>query len=474
MKPLSRHIVRFAVLPVGGLLTWSALVSTAPPPAIDVEWAPVLEDALARAAADSTVVMLALGEVGEGRTERHLASLYGAKSAAAQLGATINVPAWSFDPEEKRDVPRFDGVSAEHHTGNFQAITGRWLSPNDLGAVPVPHHLWLSPKGELLLSCPWELDALELAWCSDEALRRAGVAERPPLPRGAHPPRRLLIGQAHGLVAGDDRGCGFEPLELKDAVSELNKRFLGMSDRDQVTRILFTDEDDAADFIEKQLGLWDMGGRATGAVVELTIGLIGTISTDRFLGLLEAYASDNGAPRRSQVAVALEQFGTADGLKTSKKQFKKEKDPAVRADWARALGASARGDKATAKLLIRAAEKDDSERVRRSAIVALGHVLPEATALEFLHAQVEGGGGAEREAAVLALALGRSVESRAHVADLGEGDIEATTQGAVAAALRVLDGGNLYELEAEIERVTESSIPRPRIFFRATARDRNR
>ncbi len=433
-----------------------------------IEWTADLEQALARAASEKRVVMVALGEAGEGRTARHLKSLYPSKAIAAHVGQTINVPAWSFDPDEKRALPRLAGITERDHMRNLGLTRERWVTPNELGIIALPQHIWLSPGGDVLLSCPWEIDAQEFAWCCDEALRRAGIEERPEAAKGAHPPRRLLLGETYRVLDDDKLGRGLKPEELEESLGELKKRFLSMGDREVLTRILFTDDDDAADFMMKQLGLWDMGGAGTGGIVDGTIALTGLISPALFLEILEDAASSNSESRRAQVAVAYEQFGSPEGLATVKKALKKEKVASVRAEWARALGACGRGEKSVAKALIRAARKDKSARVRRSAIIGLGHVLPEASAQAFLEETVTAGGGLEREAAIVALALGRAVSARGVVAAVSEEDIEASTAGAVDAALAVLDGGNLHLIEAEVRRISESEIDRGRIFFRAT------
>ena len=61
--------------------------------------------------------------------------------------------------------------------------------------------------------------------------------------------------------------------------AELQKRFLSMRDQRAVFEIMFTDEEDAADFIEKQLGLWDLSGMAQG-IVDGVVGLMGLIDLD--------------------------------------------------------------------------------------------------------------------------------------------------------------------------------------------------
>ena len=168
-----------------------------------------------------------------------------------------------------------------------------------------------------------------------------------------------------------------------------------------------------------------------------------------------------------QAAVALEQLGEPAALKLVKRQLRKEKVANVRAEWLRALGACGRGDARVARQLLAVAEDDDDDaRVRRNAVLALGHVLPEPSAKQFLEHTATYALDELREVAVLALALGRSVESRAVIDATQDGEPQAQLLAVREAALHVLDGGNLVELEPHVGRVSGSDVPRPRLFFR--------
>ena len=248
--------------------------------------------------------------------------------------------------------------------------------------------------------------------------------------------------------------------------AEMQKRFLSMRDQRAVFEIMFTDEEDAADFMEKQLGLWDLSGAAQG-IVDGVISLMGLASTSTFLDSITAEATSERAVRRAQVAVALEQLGDPDGLSAAMKAWKKEKDPSVRPEWIRAIAACGPDDKGALKAVLKAAEKDKDELVRRSAILGLGHALPQERALEFLREQLSEAAPPDRDAAVLALALGRCVEARGEIAALAEGDLEPGSVEIVEAALSVLDGGNLYLIEDHVRRISESELGRGRLFFRS-------
>ena len=171
-----------------------------------VEWTADIDEGLERAADEGRVVLLALGVVGEGRSKGHLKEVYSDKKLSDYFDESVNIPVWSFWHDEEKSLPRLSKLKPGDHVNNLSVIKERWLKPNSEGVVPLPQHLWISPTGELLLSCPWEIDVEEFAWCFDEAMRRAGIEERPDAVKGAHPPRRLLLGDVHRLGEEDTMG----------------------------------------------------------------------------------------------------------------------------------------------------------------------------------------------------------------------------------------------------------------------------
>ncbi len=432
-----------------------------------IEWAPQIEAALEVASKERRVVMVAMGEAQEGRTDQHVREVYSDKAAAKAAASTINVPAWSFAEDESKMLPRMKGLEPRNHRNNLATVLERWVTPNASGVVALPHHLWIGPDGELLLSCPWEISAEELAWCTGEALRRAGVEERPELPAGASAPRRLLVGESFRVIDEDELGRGLKAEELDEKLGALNKRFIGMGDRGDVIQIMFTAEPAASDFLAKQIGLWDGGwGGGGGAIVDGTVELLGTISPAIFIDVLAETARSPSASRRARTAVALEQIGSREGLSIAKKGWKSEKDEATRAEWIRALAACGKADKGSIRTVIKAARKDSNPLVRRSALIGLGYSLPNEDAMEALEKALGGPLAEERDAAVLALALGRSIEDKSLVEKVLESDLEDGSRRTAEAVMGVLEGGPLYPLSGEFKQISESEIDRSRIFFR--------
>lgn len=433
-----------------------------------IDWTPLLSEALEQAAAEQRVIFVTLGFVGDERSDAIRKSAFGDKGLAEQTEATLNVPAWSYRLQDERRLPPFGAAKALDHHENLVACLGRWLKVNDQEAIALPQHLWLSPQGELLLSCPWEMSAQELSWCFDEAFRRAEVPDPPPLIKGAHPPRRLLLGEVFELPAGETYGRGLLDDELEETIARLNKGFYSTDGAADYAHILFTDSKEAMEFIHREIGAWELGGSRTSPIVVGTIGTIGNLGTPIYFDLLEKYWERPSDDLRAQVAVAYEQIGSSEGASIVKKGLKNEKSAEVRPEWARALGACGRGDKAVAKTLIKLVDKDKNSRVRVNAILALGHVLPEKSAYSFLTTQLRGQAGEEQRAAALALGLGRAIEARPLLEELRADDPGEIFAGTLDAVLRVLNGANLYELEPLFRELDGSDLERKRLFFRGT------
>jgi HEAT repeats len=433
-----------------------------------LEWTPLLVDALSQAESENRVVFISLGFVGENRSQRIRKTVFNHKAVVAQAKLSLNVPAWNFRPGDRSKLAKFGKAKALDHQQNLTECLNRWLVPNDQEQIAWPQHLWISPAGELLLSCPWELNAEEMSWCFDEAFRRAKIADPPQAAVGAHPPRRLLLGQeALQLPEGETLGRGLLQDELAEIIAQGKKNIAGLVNASDYIHLLFTDSEQAAKAIQQQLGLLQFGGSASSEFSVRALRGIGILATSSFLPLLVSFSENADPSIRSQVAVALEQLGDSEALSILKKRIKKEGDPAVLAEWVRALGACGRGDKTIARSLIKLVDKEKDARVRINAILALGHVLPESNAQKYLIDLAQNTSGKPQLAAVLALGLGRNLASHEVLSRLNKGDPGETLKLHLTAVLEVLDGANLSELETLFQAMDGSPFDRKRLFFRS-------
>ncbi len=447
-------------------LAAALLLAASAPAQNKLDWTPDVDQALEQAAAESGVLFVSIGFLGDLRSEAIRKEAFSDKAVIAQAQQTINVPAWTWAIGDEKKLPAFGEAEAVDHAANLAYATSNWITVNELGTFAVPQHVWLDAEGQVLLSVPWELSAAEMSWCFDEALRLAGKQERPAPAKEAHPPRRLLLGAVVSLLEDDEFGRGLTEDELEPTMARLKKGFVTARNREDIARIMFTPDEDGAKFLEQQIGLWDFGGPATAGIIDFMYGLIGILAPVEYLELLEAEIESQRASLRAIVAVGYEQIGHPDGLKAVKKGLRAEDEEEVRPEWVRALGACARGDKSVAKQLIKLAEKDDNARVQINAILALGHVLPQADARDWLADQASRASGERQRAAVLALALGRERSAIDTLMALQSKVKLADTVAAVDAALRVLEGANLFELEDAVRAIDGSDYARPRLYYR--------
>lgn len=451
-----------------------------------LSWTPRLKDGLKLAEEKQRVLFVSIGFVGEARSEFLRKTAFANNGIAKQAAETINVAAWTQQTSSKRKLPKFGDTEELDHHENLVEVMDEWLDPNDEDAVALPQQLWIASDGTLLLSCPWEMSSEELSWCFAEAARLAGVENQPPAIDGARPPRRLLYGKTARVPNRDPLGRGLLESELDEMIGRLRKRFLSWGDVGDVARVMFSDFDEAVEFIEQQMGSWQLGGSRATPLTNGTIGLIGTLSPERYLSLLKEFAGEPNETTRARVAVALEQMGSARGLNMAKAGWKKEKHADARPEWVRALGACGWNNKSVARTLMKIVQKDKDLRVRLNAVLALGHTLPDAGAREFLMEFADLSGGEEQLAAILALGLGRDrqaigfleklraerTEPEAEAdADADAGEDEAATADPLRvhldAVLKVLAGADLSELESLVGAIDGSDIKRDRLFFRA-------
>ena len=143
------------------------------------------------------------------------------------------------------------------------------------------------------------------------------------------------------------------------------------------------------------------------------------------------------------------------------KAWKKEKDPSIRLEWIRAIAACGADDKGALKAVLKAAEKDKDELVRRSAPRARARAAPVLAAASPSSSRRPRPRPRRRGPA---LALGRCVEARGEIAALAEraraGVDGARRGGALSRAGRRQP---LRSVEEHVRRVSEFKFLRPHL-----------
>ncbi|MDF1800089.1 MAG: HEAT repeat domain-containing protein [Planctomycetota bacterium] len=439
-----------------------ALGLAAPQPAPAFEWSYDLSIAMETAKAENRVVFAALDHAGEGRCEHFLKKLIKDKAVAALSAASLNVVGSTETHAKGRKCGRFDGMACSDHVRTEANLREVFLKANDEGTVAVPQYLWLNGAGEVLLSVPYELNREGLLWCMATAQALVDPEGAPAMPEDARPPRRLLMGRAHQLFDGDDRGRGLTPDELETILEGTKSNILGMVDVASILRVMATDEAEAVDFVRKQL-VFTLSNFARGRTPQ-TVHTLGVLGTDRYWEALEEFAEIEDDEARHEVAVALEQLGSPDALKLAKAGLKREKEPALERAWLRALAASGPADKGVRKTVIKMLDEKQLPAMQASAAFALGYLQRSEDVQEVWAGLLAGDAGDLRLAAACGAALARD-KTMIGAIEKARDAAEAADREVLERCLAVLAGGDLYPLEGDVAGLTGDDITRERVFF---------
>ena len=428
----------------------AALLATVP---AQIHWESSYPDTLARAEREGKVVFLAVNMDGERANDRLAEETYADPTLAALSASTLNLVA-SVSSHGDKTCKRFPGTTCDAHQDVEKAVRGNLLQADVGGYVVAPQHVFLSPQGEVLLSVPYQVSAAELEWCFVTALLEVDPDCGVKASRAARPPRRLILRGVHEPKAGADA----PPLSLdaaRELVGEIKKgQHRGGDFEGAIRRLMRVDEKEVVEFVEDllegkigakgaKIGSGDGAQRRRAELIHE----VGVHSPRRYWEAIAGFAKSNTDVVRAETAVALEQLGAPDSLKVVKSALSKEKDPATRALWLRALASVGAEDKSARKAVFKAARKEKDARARANAVIAVGSLAPGEDRDELLTELLEGGAGPHSAAAACAMAMTRDRAWIAALEGIPEGKGE-SFEKAREAALRVLREGSLAPLAA--------------------------
>lgn len=434
-------------------------------PAPSIVWENDWEAARSRAAEEGRPIFVALTHADEGRSERHLRDVYPDKGVVRAAEAWICVAACGSDHGKKK-CPAFKGLTCiEHQRIDAALIEQGVVATNEGGIRTSPQHLWLAPDGALLLSVPLELTADEARWCFAAAEFLIDRASSPDFPEDARPPRRLLLGERHRPVNGDERGRGLTRDETSEALKTM--RVATWSEEMLATWIAlsFTDDRRAVESIATGLG---SGALTWNGVERLNDALrgIGNYSPLDYASILVDHTKHGDASVRRNAAVGLEQMGTPEAVKALQHGLSREEDPAARVAFARALGACGFANKAARRALLKEVRRAEPGPFRNAVVIALGWSEPDDDVRALLTAGLASEDADERLAAACACALSRDRSWLSPVEKAREASEDPRETEVLSAVLDVLDlRATLRRLQPTVERLTEDRAERPRIFF---------
>lgn len=460
------------------------------PAAKEITWSPEYAPALEAAGDADKVVFVAVNMDGERANDRMAKDVYRDKRIVGLAEGTVNLLASAAEHKKSGSCSRFDGLTCEQHRFVDIDVRKNILKADASGAVVSPQHVFLSPKGDVILSVPYEMTAGELEWCFLEALSTLDPKVSLDSSRTARKPRRLIVG---GVIAnGGDVSKPVSREEALELIAELKKGNVGGDDSrtSMMARLITADEPEARDYVLSMLraggggggggrrGGGAAGGRGSDKRRGDLMRQIGLLSPPSYWELCAEFA-DGGTPSvMREAVVALEQLASKESLSTLTKALRRASDPMVKKNLLRAIGASARSDKGARKDLLRASVDKKDPLIRANALLAMGWLdaddevngrLGEAALPATLGAKAkiepDKVAPGERLAAVVAMGLSRQPEWKelldAIAQDEGE---EPELREAAKNAADVLGGAPYSQLRAALMKAGADEIPRDRLF----------
>ncbi len=435
-------------------------------PAASIQWTASLDEAQERARSEKRVLFVAVHLPGEAANERMAKDVYTDRAITALSRETVNVLAMAMDRYQENGT-RIDlgGLTEEDLRRLDIDLRARVLKPDADGYVVAPQHVFLAPDGKVLLSVPYELTRAELEWCFIEAIRAVNPDAKLHPSSDVHPPKRLI---RSGVIEGSDESIGATAATLEEVRALIRELAKGRApDRfEKMMRILTADEEEARDFITKQL----RGGGRRGD--ENKAGMIHNIqrrSPPSWWEVVVEFADHTSPKVREEVAACLEVLAAPDSLRTIKKVLSKEKDPRLTGMWLRAQASAGAGETKIAKITLREAGHAHDPQRRANAVLALGYLAPS----EEIRAQLRESLADPKEpqtvrmAAICAMALTRDESYREVLEPVAEGEDDLAQ--AATAALQTFTAGDLTSLGPFVKQACGDEVDRERIFGKSKA-----
>jgi hypothetical protein len=434
-----------------------------------IEWQASYELALIQAKAENKVVFVAVNMDGERANDRMVKDVYRDKVITKLAAETINLVASNNTHGSGRTCSRFGSISCVDHRQVDVHVRGNVLAPDADGFVIAPQHVFLAPDGTTILSVPYGVSEAELEWCFVTALR--SIDEEFPLKMSskARPPARLVM---DGVFEGAG-GESSQPLtreEVLELIKELKKgRAGGMQEK--IKQLATADEPEAREFLTSILragsgrgGRRGGGGRGGEDRRGELLRWIGAHSPPSYWEVAAEFLNAGEEELRVEAVVAMEQLGSPDSLREVSGRVGKEKDPQIKKNLYRALGAVAADDSRARSTLLKRARDGRDELLQANALLALGVLAPDEDIDELLRETVAEEKEDAQVSALLAIGLTRNAEWVEYLEALPKDPTSRRRAKAIEVSLGVLKGAPLSTMEATVMAAGSDRIPRERIF----------
>ncbi|MBC8403659.1 MAG: hypothetical protein H8E15_00410 [Planctomycetes bacterium] len=442
---------------LGSLASWA----NSPTSAGQIVWQKDLKVAQDLATAENKVVFIALNMDGERANDRMAKDVYSDKQVIALTEKTLNVVGSRFE-HGSGECKRFGGVTCADHQSVDIAIRLRVLElPADANVV-APQHIFVGPDGKILLSVAYEITAKQLMWCLVTAINKANPEAKLSMPAGAKAPRRVML---DGVAATEGSDISIPPLsrvELANAMIFIRSGAKGAARVDVIRSMLGTDDPDAIEFLEKELGDFRYERRAD-QLTRLLLA-VGGASPPSFWETIDHFLKSSDEEFRSLTAVAMEQLAAPKSVKTLKTYFAKEKSSKVRKNLLRAIGVAGADDKSARGILLKAWKNTKEPLLQTNALLVLGLHASDKKALAAIEEGLNSNMPEHRQAAALGLAFARAKDQAELLKGYVEAEKEADCKKVMQSCLEVLNDGTLRIIAEDFARVAQDEHPRPRFF----------
>lgn len=341
------------------LVSPSQIVTKPEPPAkgVGLRWEATVEAALARAKREDKLVVWAVMLHREVACRRMMRRVWTDAAVVKKARAFVLIPCNAFPNAEERLFP---GVTVAQVRANETEMRTRY---GDAKEVEAPQHIITDADGKVVVRKKFELDAGELLAFLNSGLRKAGktVKAEPPVSAPGDPARP------------DPPAEATEDAEA-EAPSEEDIRLVKL-----IIRAPSNEKEDLTDELLKTAGLPGVK-LLTEAITARKIKSekdraaivrrLGYEDHSEFAEALLPLVSDKSKRVRNAAVVSLEEMKNSAAAKPLLARFEKERDPEVKKDILRALGAVGVGDQKARALLIKHAKKRN--KLGLNALMSLG------------------------------------------------------------------------------------------------------
>lgn len=440
------------------------------PSAAGIQWCENYADTLARGAAESKVVMLALNMDGERANNTMAQITYKDREVVGLTAEVLCVVGSAYTHNSSGTCSRFGTVSCADHQTVEKASRSGELARDPGGLSIAPQHVFIGPDGKVILSVPYLISKAELSWCLVEAQRSLDPEIKLKLPSGARPPKRLVqegvlvLAKSTGKTERPARSVGPATLEeALDLIDKLRKGGRGTGKIQSLARIMTCDEDEPREFTMQQLrgGL----GKKPGRLRDL-VHTIGVTAPASYWEVVAEYASNHDPMMREEAAAALEQLASPESVKIISKVLKKEKDGRIRGTWLRALASAGAGESKVRSAVLKAFKKEKDHEAKTGAIVALGYLVAHKDVDDAIKEAFASQDHDQLLAAACAMALTRNKQWREFLWPMVKQEAEGELHDALLGCLEVLTLGRLESLGAPLAEVCGDQVQRERFFGR--------